>query len=100
MSGAIDQNSRAVAYLIPQIERLLQLPLETEADLNAWYLAWDGISVTLEKEFPDFETSENFHHFVSDADIRLRDKDYKDAQEKWVVEYLEALRASTTSKVR
>ena len=84
--------SPAAFYLIPQLERLMAHPLATQADLDQWNAEADKVDKTRRDVFPDFEPLDIYYHFLSDPDIRIRDKGYLELQHKLVSEYIARLR--------
>jgi hypothetical protein len=87
--------SPAESYLASQLERLMALPLATKSDLENWEFEANNVEETLDEEFPDFEPSDDFWHFMIDADIRLRDVEYRDYQHKLVAQYISRLRGKS-----
>ena len=87
----------AEIYLVQHLNRLMALPLDTKLDLENWIVESNQVMRSLEKNFPDFEPSENFWHFIADPDIRLRDKEYRDYQHKLMQDYISRLRAPKVS---
>lgn len=82
----------AAFYLIPQLERLMALPLATQADLNQWNAEADKVEKTLRDGFSDFEPPDIFRHFLADPDIRIRDKGYLEFQHQLISQYITRLR--------
>ena len=82
----------AASYLASQLERLMALPLDTKSDLEHWNAERNKVEQTLEDRFPSFEPSDNFWHFMADADIRARDSGYRDYQHRLISDYVTNLR--------
>ncbi len=84
--------SPAVFYIIPQLERLMALPLSTQTELNQWNVEADRVEKTMREAFPDFELPDIYSHFLADPDIRIRDKGYLEFQHHLISEYIARLR--------
>lgn len=56
------------------LENLVSRPIKTKGDLSAWYKSAYEIE-TFAEEF-GIELPEVIWHYLSDADIRLKDPDY------------------------
>ncbi|MEI9898478.1 MAG: hypothetical protein WDN28_32640 [Chthoniobacter sp.] len=82
----------AEIYLASQLERLMALPLATQSDLKNWESERGEVEQTIREKFPRFEPSDDYWHFICDADIRLRDGEYRDRQHKLIAEYITILR--------
>jgi hypothetical protein len=87
--------SSAESYLASQLERLMALPLETKSDLENWESERNNVERALHEKFRDFEPSHNFWHFMMDADIRLRDIEYRNYQHKLISQYISRLRGTS-----
>jgi hypothetical protein len=79
-------------YLASELDRLIALPLDTKGDLDSWESQRVQVEQTLHEKFPDFEPSDIFWHFVTDADIRLRDMSYREYQHGLISRYVRRLR--------
>ena len=76
MSGSVTQLGEA-------LHRLLTLPMHTQADLASWYEQADAFRRLLRALPPSVNDRlpHELEHFLSDADIRLKDERYADVQE-------------------
>jgi hypothetical protein len=84
--------SPAAFYLIPQLERLMALPLATQSDLDQWNAEADWVEKKVRDVFPDFNPPDIFYHFLADPDIRVRDKGYLEFQHGLISQYIARLR--------
>jgi hypothetical protein len=82
----------AAKYLADQLERLMALPLTTSEDIQRWYNESRSVVRTLANRFPEFQPEHEMWHFFSDADIRSREKEYRDDQHQLILEYVHRLR--------
>jgi hypothetical protein len=82
----------AANYLAWQLERLLALPLDTKSDLEHWNSERNKVEQALEDQFPSFDPSDDFWHFMADADIRARDSGYRDYRHRLIADYVTRLR--------
>jgi hypothetical protein len=79
-------------YLANQLERLMALPLAMPTDVERWYEESSRVKQTLEQRFPRFEPEHEVWHFLSDADIRSRESNYRDRQHRLMTAYVQRLR--------
>lgn len=72
----------------------MSLPLNTKAEIKAWYAEADKLQQVLDEEYlsPDFP--HEIWHYLADADIRARDEWYRRNQEGVVREFVNRVRAS------
>ena len=82
-------------FLAEQLERLLALPLETKADVIGWYSQAEAVQSAFAR-FATFEFPHHIWHYFADADIRQRDSDYRESQEKQIRDYIAEIRATPT----
>lgn len=79
-----------------RLRALADRPVASKADLDGWYAAAQQLQVGLP---PGLNLPEIFWHYLSDADIRLRDHQYarmQDAQVRQLIADLEAGRVPTS----
>ena len=88
----------ATLYLADELERLISLPLDSEEDLERWYIERYAVEETLTRNFPGFGYWHEVDHFFDDADIRLRDLGYREAQNRKVSRYIAHLRNENTNE--
>jgi hypothetical protein len=79
-------------YLAGELERLMAMPLTTSKDVERWYNESREVAESLARRFPEFEPEHELWHFFSDADIRSREKEYRDRQHQLMLEYIHRLR--------
>ena len=82
-------------FLAEQLEPLLSLPLDTKADVVPWYSEADAVQAACDR-FPVFEFPHHIWHYFADADIRQRDSEYRQSQEKEIRDYIAEMRATQT----
>jgi hypothetical protein len=82
-------------FLAEQLERLLSLPLDSKADVEQWYSEAQAVQSAFDR-FPAFEFPHHIWHYFADADIRQRDLEYRESQEKKIRDYIAEIRASRT----
>ena len=83
----------AVKPIADALARLMTARVQSEADLQAWYAA--------AQEFRDLVATQpievqrlvphSVEHYLADADIRLRDPEYADAQQREMARVVELL---------
>jgi len=82
-------------FLAQQLERLLTLSLDTKEDVERWTeearATQDGFD-----GFPAFEFPHHIWHYFIDADIRQRDLEYREHQEKQIRDYIAEIRSTPT----
>lgn len=86
-----DENAR---FLAGELERLLSLPLNTKADLKAWYVQADKLQHVLGEKYCSLDFLHEIWHYLADADIRARDASYRRSQETIVRDYINDVRSS------
>lgn len=76
------------------VEGLLEAPLPEPAEGDAWFARHKPFLDRLD-ELPglDADFFHFIHHYVSDADIRREDREYRDAQDAALHRYLVAYQA-------
>jgi hypothetical protein len=80
-------------FLAAQLERLVEMPLETPADMDRWYSAAHDVQSALH-DLPPFEFPHHVWHYFADADIRRREPLYRERQEKAIRDYIAEVRAN------
>ncbi|HTH50105.1 MAG TPA: hypothetical protein VMB21_21510 [Candidatus Limnocylindria bacterium] len=78
----------AKAFFAAELQRLMALPLTSEAELTAWYEASAKLETVMEQKFPELEFPHEIWHFLSDADIRAKDASYRDRQHRLIAGYI------------
>ena len=91
----IGRSPEAADYLAAQLERLMNLPLATPAELERWYEERDTVEANLKRRFSHFEPFHEVWHFFADADIRSRDTRYCERQHHLMSEYIRQLRSES-----
>lgn len=82
----------AADYLAVELERLMALPLAAKSEVEQWYSERDKIQQVLKERFPNFEFWHEVWHFLADADIRCKDKGYREYQHRLMTGYVAFLR--------
>jgi hypothetical protein len=82
-------------FLAQQLERLLALPLDSKSDVERWHDEADAVQASLSR-FPGLEFPHHIWHYFADADIRQRDLEYRESQEKEIRDYIVEIRATQT----
>jgi hypothetical protein len=82
-------------FLVTELERLLSLPLDSKAQIEAWYAESERVQRELPERYPDLEYPHEVWHFLADADIRARDAGYRQYQEKIMTDYIRRVRDET-----
>ena len=82
-------------FLAEQLERLLAMPLETTDDVLSWRREADTVQSACDR-FPGFEFPHHIWHYFLDADVRHRDFEYREYQEKQIRDYIADVRATPT----
>ena len=70
------------------------MPIDTKADLEAWYRASAELRERLRAKHPDVEYEGEMYHFLVDAEIRQRDAGYRRWQEAEIRSYIQRVRAT------
>jgi hypothetical protein len=86
----MDEGSR---FLADELERLVQLPLASKAQVNQWYSEARKVQDALSRSH-FFDFPHHIWHYFSDADIRARDPDYKRSQDEAITDYIRKVRSS------
>ena len=79
-------------FLVTELERLLNFPLDSKSQVEAWYVESERVQRELPERFPDLEYPHEVWHFLADADIRARDAGYRQYQEKIMTDYIRRVR--------
>jgi hypothetical protein len=87
--GAMNESRK---FFADELEKLLAMPLNTKQDLDAWYGASKRLRDTIRSHHPEVEYDGETYHFLVDAEIRQRDKGYREWQEGEVRRYIEQVR--------
>ncbi len=82
-------------FLASQLERLLSLPLDTKEDVERWSQQAQAMQTGFDA-FSAFEFPHHIWHYFIDADIRQRDLEYREYQEKQIRDYIAEIRATQT----
>jgi hypothetical protein len=88
--------------LAARLERLLELPLTNSSDVEPWILACAKVQswlYTHSDKLP-FEMPSLLMFFFHDPDIRVRDPDYKQAQEQQIHRLIRQLRGEELLDIR
>lgn len=85
----MDESAR---YLVGELERLLSLPIGTPQELEVWYSESERIQQEFPARFPDSNYPHDVWHFLTDADIRVRDAGYREYQERIITDYIRRVR--------
>ena len=79
-------------YLVDELERLLNMPIDSEQELNTWYAESKRIQKELPDRFRALDYPHEIWHFLADADIRSRDPGYRQYQERIIADYIKRVK--------
>jgi|JI6StandDraft_1071083.scaffolds.fasta_scaffold119303_2 hypothetical protein len=81
--------------LANQLESLLARPLECEADIEPWRDNASQVEAYIGEHWSrlEVEAPHHLYHYFSDADIRVKEPEYRQDQEDAVREFIAELRA-------
>ncbi len=94
--------SPAAVTLAAHLERLLQLPLATPSDVEAWTDASCEVESWLAAHVRElsFKMPPQLMFYFHDPDIRVKDPDYKASQEQSVRHLIRQLRGEVPLDIR
>ncbi len=67
-----------------QLRDLLDSPVHTKTELDAWYQRARNLEVWLTSHDVGSDIPELLWHYLADADIRLKDSEYAEGQESQI----------------
>ena len=79
--------------LAAELKALLEMPLNTSSDLDAWDRESDIFRNKLYTKYGTIYDSlpHELEHFLADADIRLKDEEYKKSQNEFILRLIDHL---------
>jgi hypothetical protein len=79
-------------YIIPELERLLALPLAKEGDIERWNQVCESVQQEVRQKFPHFVFAEGVQAFFREADYRANSVLHRDVQHGEVMNYISRLK--------
>ena len=73
------------------LRRLRQSSPRTNEGLDAWYAECDRFTETFRSRFPGVALPAQVRHFLNDADIRIKDAEYRNTQDETLSEIIAEL---------